>query len=134
MPRTPSKKGKPAAIRAAAPSHDLYEVEVICAARLTRNRKWEYLIKWSGYTEAQNTWEPEESLGSGCERVLDAFWKHLEGQQIVLKPNPAWIKSETKSFQAMFKNRLASSSAASSKKRTSAETNERPTKKQKRSR
>ena len=38
---------------------EMYEVEKIVAGP---NAKGEYLIKWEGYPDDQNTWEPEEHL------------------------------------------------------------------------
>jgi len=39
-----------------------YEVEKILGKR-KRQGGVEYLIKWAGYDNSQNTWEPEENLG-----------------------------------------------------------------------
>jgi len=38
-----------------------YEVEAIQAHRC-QERKIQYLIKWKGYPESDNTWEPKENL------------------------------------------------------------------------
>ena len=56
------------------------EVQAIVARRVKRSRKrnapvtFEYLIRWKGYTEEDDTWEPVEHL-SHCKRRLKAFNK-----------------------------------------------------------
>ena len=40
-----------------------YEVEkVLDSKRMGRNRKLHYLIRWKGYSEAHDTWEPEDNV------------------------------------------------------------------------
>ena len=47
-----------------------YEVEEILDSRLKRG-KLEYLVKWSGYTDDHNTWEPESNLRNSKESIND---------------------------------------------------------------
>lgn len=51
---------------------DVYDVERIVASRVKDGKK-QYLIKWVGYPENENTWELEENLM--CEELLDEFKK-----------------------------------------------------------
>jgi chromobox protein 1 len=51
--------------------HVEYEVERILLRRFRRNR-WEYLVKWAGYTEDDATWEPRANLANAAD-VLDEF-------------------------------------------------------------
>ena len=48
-----------------------YEVEKIIATR-KKNKKTEYLIKWKGYDDSENTWEPESNL-SQCKQLIKQF-------------------------------------------------------------
>ncbi|KAL4599174.1 hypothetical protein ACB092_11G108400 [Castanea dentata] len=48
-----------------------YEIEAIRRKRV-RKGQLQYLIKWRGWPEAANTWEPLENLQS-CSDVIDAF-------------------------------------------------------------
>ena len=45
-----------------------YEVEQVLDSRLKRG-KLEYLVKWSGYTDDHNTWEPESNLLNSKETI-----------------------------------------------------------------
>ena len=47
-----------------------YEVEEILDSRLKRG-KLEYLVKWSGYMDNYNTWEPKLNLGNSKEAIND---------------------------------------------------------------
>jgi len=49
---------------------DEYEVEQVVDVRLKHGKK-EYRIKWKNYSEADNTWEPEEHLD--CEDLIKKF-------------------------------------------------------------
>lgn len=47
-----------------------YVVEKIIKKRV-RNGKTEYYLKWQGYSDADNTWEPKENLS--CKELIDEF-------------------------------------------------------------
>ncbi|KAK8628158.1 hypothetical protein V6N13_063870 [Hibiscus sabdariffa] len=52
-----------------------YEIEAIRRKRV-RKGELQYLIKWRGWPETSNTWEPLENLQS-CRDVIDAFEESL---------------------------------------------------------
>jgi len=52
-----------------------FTVEKIVDMRV-RNGKKEYLLKWRGYPDSENTWEPMENLD--CPDMIDAFEEKLK--------------------------------------------------------
>lgn len=57
----------------------IYEVDTVLNHRTTEEGATEYLIKWQGYDDDHNTWEPEENLHS-CQETLKNYWD-LRNQQ-----------------------------------------------------
>lgn len=67
-----------------------YEVEAILAhrdvqVRRKRNRartpvlQRQFLIKWKGYDESNNTWEPEQNC-SNCKDKVDEYYARLQSE------------------------------------------------------
>jgi len=48
-----------------------YVVEKIVDSRKGKGGKKEYLLKWKGYPDSENTWEPQENLD--CSDMIEAF-------------------------------------------------------------
>jgi hypothetical protein len=57
---------------------DVYEVERIIDRRRNEGNKWEYLIKWAGYSEEENSWEVGANVSGNA---LKKFWENKGIQQ-----------------------------------------------------
>ncbi|GMI78987.1 LIKE HETEROCHROMATIN PROTEIN 1, TERMINAL FLOWER 2 [Hibiscus trionum] len=75
-----------------------YEIEAIRRKRV-RKGELQYLIKWRGWPETSNTWEPLENLQS-CSDVIDAFEESLHlgkhNRKRKRKPGGPQIQSKKK--------------------------------------
>ncbi len=73
-----------------------YEVEAIRSHRRQgRGKQLQYLIKWLGYPESDNTWEPAENLQTPV--LLKEYYRQVPVEQIkeattLCKPHPpSWL-------------------------------------------
>jgi hypothetical protein len=62
--------------------YEEWNVEAILGSRISRNQL-EYLVKWEGFPDCENTWEPVSNIKS-CKDLINEF--HLL--------NPSKIKKE----------------------------------------
>lgn len=52
-----------------------YVVEKILKHKITKRNKVEFYLKWKGFNEEDNTWEPAENLN--CPELIDAYLKDI---------------------------------------------------------
>ncbi len=58
-----------------------YEVEKILMSREGPHGKRWFLLKWKGYPEEHNTWEPEKNL-THCKQILKNWWNKFPKEQL----------------------------------------------------
>ncbi|KJA26132.1 hypothetical protein HYPSUDRAFT_37011 [Hypholoma sublateritium FD-334 SS-4] len=92
-----------------AKSEEVFHVEVVTKTRVVAPEhdgdepSWEYFVKWAGYGDDANSWEPAANLDA-CQRLLGSFWEHIgtDNQDyhpgIVLEASKDWIKQEKEYF------------------------------------
>ena len=56
---------------------ELFIVEKILGHRHGSDNKLEYLIKWKGYSEKHNSWEPEVNFLD--KEVINKYWNEING-------------------------------------------------------
>lgn len=60
-----------------------YEVESILDARIYRN-KFQYLIKWKGYSDKDNSWEPAANVKNAPDAIAHFYRKHPGAPRTIL--------------------------------------------------
>ncbi|KAI7873415.1 hypothetical protein K492DRAFT_139024 [Lichtheimia hyalospora FSU 10163] len=65
------------------PCDDIYVVDRIVAHEKVAPGKYKYLVRWEGYREEDDTWEPETSFTNA--HTIHEYWKRL-GEQPEQKP------------------------------------------------
>ncbi|XP_012284332.1 uncharacterized protein DDB_G0283697-like isoform X2 [Orussus abietinus] len=74
-----------------------FEVEKIIEVHFKKNKSREFLIRWKGFTSADDTWEPEEHLN--CPELIAKFMEKVEKARKAdireLRTNPAHTKRYT---------------------------------------
>jgi hypothetical protein len=54
---------------------DVYKVDEILDRRRTEDDQWEYLVKWKGYNQEENSWEVGPNISVNA---LKTFWKRRD--------------------------------------------------------
>jgi hypothetical protein len=71
-PRVRSRGGRKSKVEPV--DRGVYEVERVRKSRMCKGRK-QYLVKWKGYTDKENTWEYLESMS--CDELIADFESHV---------------------------------------------------------
>eukprot|EP00727_Mastigamoeba_balamuthi_P009023 m51a1_g4743 hypothetical protein (1543) ;mRNA; f:377571-385415 len=77
---------------------EVFEVEAIRDHRV-KHKRLEYLVKWKGYAEHSNTWEPEKNC-RGCPAIIKAYWKGRPNKSHHRKTTPAKGAAKTAAVAA----------------------------------
>ncbi|XP_002740612.1 chromobox protein homolog 3-like isoform X1 [Saccoglossus kowalevskii] len=56
-----------------------YQVEKVVDKKVNKHGKIEYLLKWKGYSDAENTWEPKDNLD--CPDLISEFETKLKDKE-----------------------------------------------------
>ncbi|KAG9289686.1 hypothetical protein G9A89_014421 [Geosiphon pyriformis] len=91
---------------------DIYTVEAICDHRAKRG-VLEYLIKWEGFPEDQNTWEKRDNLF--CESLIQQYWDQKE-QDVNDKERWRKLPEKTKALMTPRRNQSTTPTSATSRK------------------
>lgn len=112
--RTPISAFDPAA------GANIYEPELICAQRLAKGVT-QYQVKWAGYGERSNTWEPIENL-AGCEDLIVEFKEREKIRQQKLDEEAAQKRAQKEAAKAEELKEQAEAHAQRRRAESSAET------------
>ncbi|KAI9466298.1 hypothetical protein BJY52DRAFT_1241145 [Lactarius psammicola] len=74
-----------------------YEVESIIKAKVfMRGKKmgWKFFVKWKGYGDADNTWEPFKSFENSGEGIVERFWERIDTKGRDVDSIEGWTNGE----------------------------------------
>lgn len=75
MPNKKEKEVKDSSSSAGEEEEEEYSVEKVIDKRIVKG-KTEYFLKWKGYSDSENTWEPVENLD--CPELIQEFEENLK--------------------------------------------------------
>ena len=82
------------------PIDEEFKVEAIVDKRVTSEGEIEYLLKWTGFSDRYNTWEPKEL--TFCEDLIEDFEKNYREGRITSKPKTL-LKKRTNTYVKKYK-------------------------------
>jgi hypothetical protein len=71
--------------------HPEYEVEGMMDSQL-RGHKLEFLVKWKGYTEENNSWEPKDNCTHAHEATTHFYRKYSNAPRRIARMEYEWLK------------------------------------------
>lgn len=86
-------------------SNKFYEVEKIKGSKTIKKQKY-YLVKWKGYSEKENTWEPQRNFSTNP-KIIEEYENEIKNKEkkfIVIDSPPSDKNTKKLSFKATDKS------------------------------
>jgi len=74
-----------------------YEVETVLKAKVFMKGKkmdWKFYVKWKGYQDTDNTWEPFKSFKNCGEEIIERFWDRVDTKGRDVNSIEGWTNGE----------------------------------------
>ena len=68
-----------------------WEVERVLRAKHTDSQGWKFLVRWKGYTAADDTWEPEARLANAKEAIAQYMRLHKRHRERYYRDAPVHL-------------------------------------------